>query len=569
MAVFIELTVDPFIERFAEMDDGNRLTKGAGKSRVRRPLRGLEIKEDTYAYIKIIRADNTAVDLFDAGAPEGRTQEYSNFILQSVQEQRMEKHQILETFGESYIFLFGEAPRMLQCSAVLINSHDFNWKDEFLENYHLYMRGTRALEQGARTYLFYDQNIVEGYMLNAAVNITSTEPLLAQLQFQFFVTNAKTVALIGDPMFPVRGSVPMPDGVSLLETWNGEVLQLVLDQTAEGSDYWLSGPSKQAIQAVRGLTGGQSQGSQQDPNNLLGGINEWLGEVAEDTRAWLQDASNDATAWTNQALEDTLNWLGLEPDGSPKPAAALEPPGDRQWARDRPLREKVYATEGGTGLVISDEYTGPLQPTKEDITSRQLHEWEQGLESRDQAMTDAMKESGVDGADCEDPSFWEEIGLAPHFSEGGVSFGSGGSPFGGSVSFGSFPGADAIGGFVGKNVSIPGSASFSLGGSVGFSFGASASASAGVSAGASAGAYAGASAGAYASAQAQASGAAQAGVYAAAQAGGYAGAGGYLSYGRGSVAAGADVNSSGASLEVGGAPVPFAFASARGELRWP
>ena len=78
-------------------------------------------------------------------------------MLQNVQEAHMEKHQIVETFGESYIFFFGEAPRFIDVSAVIINSHDFNWEAEWWDNYNRFLRGTKSVEQGARTYLFYDE----------------------------------------------------------------------------------------------------------------------------------------------------------------------------------------------------------------------------------------------------------------------------------------------------------------------------------------------------------------------------------------------------------------------------
>jgi len=100
---------------------------------VRRPFRGIEIKEDTYAVLKVIRASGKEIPLFDAGArlngysgdhntpedwadpdyqqkasfpSEGCTFNYSNFIAQQVIDSRQEKSQVVETFGEPYIFFF-------------------------------------------------------------------------------------------------------------------------------------------------------------------------------------------------------------------------------------------------------------------------------------------------------------------------------------------------------------------------------------------------------------------------------------------------------------------------------
>lgn len=182
----------------------------------RRPTRGIEIKEDTYATLKVVKSDGSVLPLLDSSTPDGsNTSGYANFLLQSVQEQRVEKQQIIETFGASYIFFFGEQPRFLQVSAILLNSHDFNWEAEWWANYNTYLRGTKLVEMGARCYLSYDDSVVEGYMTQCAGVKSSMEPWTVQLQFQFFVTNCFNVSMVGDPSFPIRSSVSLPAGISL------------------------------------------------------------------------------------------------------------------------------------------------------------------------------------------------------------------------------------------------------------------------------------------------------------------------------------------------------------------
>lgn len=226
MAVYIELTTDA--------DNGTNLSgkEPIGKASVRRPFRGLELRDPVSAYMKLVRRDGTTVQLLDSSDRTGRSSEYSNFILQSVQDQRMEKQQILETFGADYLMLFGPAPHFLQISAMLIHSLDFDWKTEFLENYEKYLRGTRAIEQGARTYLFYDGAIVEGYILNAQVAETADNPQLVPLNFQFFVTHHQNVRVTGDTGdYPVRSSLLLPDGVTvdqLREPMSGELIDALV-----------------------------------------------------------------------------------------------------------------------------------------------------------------------------------------------------------------------------------------------------------------------------------------------------------------------------------------------------
>jgi hypothetical protein len=221
VAVFIELTTDAFEENFKRQlgssqggGDGVRSTR-AGAAMARRPLRGIEIKEDTYAVIKVIRADGKEIRLFDSSRLDHYAEGYTNFIMQTVQEVRMEKHQIVETFGDNYIFFFGESPRFVDVTATLLNTHDFNWRAEWWANYNEYFRGTKLAEFGARLYLFYDDIILEGYLLHANTTETDQQPYHMGLNFRLFVTNYQNISSIGDANFPIRSSVVLPDNVSL------------------------------------------------------------------------------------------------------------------------------------------------------------------------------------------------------------------------------------------------------------------------------------------------------------------------------------------------------------------
>lgn len=230
MSVYFELSTEIADDQFKKLAGSV-----AGKANVRRPLRGLELKDETYAYIKLVRRDGLEIELLDSSSASGRSTEYSNFILQSVVDQRMEKQQLLETFGSDYLMLFGQAPHFLQISATLVNSLDFNWEAEFMENYDRYMRGTKAIEAGCRTYLFYDSNIVEGYILNASVQKTADIPMMVPLQFQFFVTNFQNISVSDDTgLFPVRASMLLPDGVNLYSGLNGEQIDLLTQSTPDG-----------------------------------------------------------------------------------------------------------------------------------------------------------------------------------------------------------------------------------------------------------------------------------------------------------------------------------------------
>ena len=233
MPVFVELTTDLFSKVFSDNKAGTSLSRRAGTTSARRPLRGLEIKDDTYAILKVVDVSGVPIkSLFDSSRLEDDEENdgsYTNFILQSVSEARMEKNQIVETFGDSYIFFFGESPRFIDVQVVLINSNDFNWKAEWWANYETYFRGSKLTEFGARLYMFYDDNIVEGYMLNAQCSEDSQNPLMVTLTFRMFVTNYSNVTLVGSSDFPVRGSVELEKGIDLNDVGAVAILEGISD----------------------------------------------------------------------------------------------------------------------------------------------------------------------------------------------------------------------------------------------------------------------------------------------------------------------------------------------------
>jgi hypothetical protein len=229
MTVFISLELDDFERVFQQQVSGSRAGNGgrygAGKSvNVRRPVRGLEVKDDTYAMVKVVDAAGNELPLFDSGGPSGRSTQYANFLLQSVQDARMEKEQIVETFGDPYIFFFGEKPRFIDIQAVLINSLDFNWHAEWWYNYENYLRGTKLTEMGARLYLFYDDVIVEGYMLSSTAVLSQDQPLFVTMNFRLFVTNYTNISITGSDYYPIRASSQLFTSVDLTAADSSQLL---------------------------------------------------------------------------------------------------------------------------------------------------------------------------------------------------------------------------------------------------------------------------------------------------------------------------------------------------------
>lgn len=206
MAVYIQCATDAFA-----MTRKQAKEEGAGYENVRRPLRGIQVKPNTYAIIRAKKANGDDIYLFDSSTtdirPEaeggiGKGRCYANFLIQRLTEQRAEKQQIIETFGEDYVYFFGERPRFLDVQGVLVNTADFQWKNEFWTNYEQFLRGTRLVEQNARLYLYIGDTVIEGYIVNAGTNDDASQPNMCPFQFQLFITNYQIVSPVGSVFIP-------------------------------------------------------------------------------------------------------------------------------------------------------------------------------------------------------------------------------------------------------------------------------------------------------------------------------------------------------------------------------
>jgi hypothetical protein len=145
--------------------------------------------------------------LFDAGATETTGYKNSNFLIQSINETRAEKHQIILTFGEPYIFFFGEQPRIINVTGVLLNTEDFNWRAEWWANYDNMLRGTQCVRTKTRVYLSWDDIVTEGYILQCSAVEDASNNNIVQFTFQMFLTNYQNISRIDDANAHWKGKV--------------------------------------------------------------------------------------------------------------------------------------------------------------------------------------------------------------------------------------------------------------------------------------------------------------------------------------------------------------------------
>lgn len=224
MSTFVQITPDPFSmgrKQITGATDPKFETNSSNSQydQVRRPVRGIQVKQDTYATIEVKTKDGKNLLLVDSGGgiEKGQfsyTLKNSNFLIQNVQESRAEKYQLIKTFGDTYIFFFGEEPRVHNVTGILFNTADFNWAAEFWENYDKYLRGTQCVTNGTRVQLSYDDIVIQGYILTAQATYVDDPPEYIPFSFQIIVSDYINTSSIGSNVFPLETVTEIfPDSV--------------------------------------------------------------------------------------------------------------------------------------------------------------------------------------------------------------------------------------------------------------------------------------------------------------------------------------------------------------------
>lgn len=113
----------------------------------------------------------------------------TKFFLEQVTENREEKVQVLDTFGEFVAFFFGARPEVYTYSGTLLNTLNHDWKNEFQLNYEYFLRGTQAVKNRATMFMQYDDVFVEGYMLNSQIRQTGVDDKSIPFTFSLLVLN--------------------------------------------------------------------------------------------------------------------------------------------------------------------------------------------------------------------------------------------------------------------------------------------------------------------------------------------------------------------------------------------
>ena len=156
--------------------------------------RQIATKNDQEAVIRLMARDRNYRADQSKGAKKANPLKnvippYTKFFLESVSESRVEKAQVIETFGEFVAFFFGRRPEVYQFGGRLLNTKIHDWKNDFQEVYDNFLRGTKAVENGATVFIQYDDVVAEGFLMNCNVEYSGIANNECPFNFSMIVTN--------------------------------------------------------------------------------------------------------------------------------------------------------------------------------------------------------------------------------------------------------------------------------------------------------------------------------------------------------------------------------------------
>lgn len=126
---------------------------------------------------------------------------YSKFLLQGINRSRVERSQIVETFGDFYVFMYGQRPPIDVYNGTLINSSNANWVSDFDFYYDNFLRGTKCVELQARAVITSGGKQIEGLILNATQNEDAMIEGGVGISFQIVVTGKRFLGFSNDFTF--------------------------------------------------------------------------------------------------------------------------------------------------------------------------------------------------------------------------------------------------------------------------------------------------------------------------------------------------------------------------------
>lgn len=164
----------------------------------RRPETGFITWGETPCSLSVRKRDTEPILLRqgvgDTKNPRSEHPTYTDFLLTTYQTGWTEKSQVVETFGEPYLYFFGKQIQTIRCDGWLVNTIDFPWLHEWIWNYNNVLRGSQLAAADARAYLQIGMDVYEGYLVASDFSATASDEFKVPFNFTMYVTQHISIA---------------------------------------------------------------------------------------------------------------------------------------------------------------------------------------------------------------------------------------------------------------------------------------------------------------------------------------------------------------------------------------
>jgi hypothetical protein len=245
---------------------------------------------------------------------------FDKFSLQGIAESDSERYQLHETFEDNVLFLFGRRPRIWTMQGIVLNGrrapdpvgvgpetpeareerllYDQDWANRLLMDWDLYYRGSKAVEARARTYLAYDDSVIEATLLELVVSRNAQIPTAANASLTFALHER---VFVGQEY--VDGVTPanLKDIIDKTNAVGG------FEKTVKPSEITPADRELAEINREQLAAEAELKAAQEEENRAaqeLKAINDGKAQAAKDLAA----AEQRAAAWETEKRQAQENW---------------------------------------------------------------------------------------------------------------------------------------------------------------------------------------------------------------------------------------------------------------------
>lgn len=159
------------------------------------------VGEDPYkgAYIGFIEKKDSPVRLKIENKSSNAVRVIDRFFLTYVSYERKEKIQMMSMLDSSdMIYFFGDSPVMVSFAGVCLDTYNFQWLKEFTDLYSNEMRGSVATALGTTVKILYDDEELEGVVINMTTSKSSTSLNQGEVKFTMILTDRVSLSLTSE-----------------------------------------------------------------------------------------------------------------------------------------------------------------------------------------------------------------------------------------------------------------------------------------------------------------------------------------------------------------------------------